>query len=114
MQLCVLHTICSTMINSYHLVNKSYQVYLPSCSYGYYYQYTTRYCVIGPSRWVTRYTTIQVPYKNDGVVNIQSNLWNANHKIGDDRNLYFSDEGLDGGYNHYELYHHKRSYTTYI
>ena len=72
-------------------------------------------CVNGSSgRWITRYATVQVPDKNDGVVSIQSTLWNANHKIGDDRNLYLSDEGLDGGHNHYELYHHKRSYTTYI
>jgi hypothetical protein len=24
---------------------------------------------------------------------------------------YLSDQGPDGGYNHYEIHHHKRSYT---
>jgi pimeloyl-ACP methyl ester carboxylesterase len=112
-----LTTVWSTMINSYRLVNKSYQVYLPSCldrpheGLMFDLELKEKDCVNGPGRWVTRYTTIQVPDKNDGVVSLHSTLWNANHQIGDYRNLYLSDQGLDGGYNHYELYHHKRSYT---
>ena len=69
-------------------------------------------CVNGQvGRWVTRYTTVQVPDKNDGIVNIHSTLWNANQRVDDDKNLYFGDEGPDGGYNHYELRHYQRSYT---
>ena len=54
-------------------------------------------------------------FKNDGVINIHSGLWDKDHAFHDDYNIYFDDKhivnGNDvGGYNHFELRHYKRTY----
>ena len=49
-------------------------------------------------------------FKNDGVVNIHSARWSADDQLDDNENSYFDDVDEDGGYNHFELRHYKRTY----
>lgn len=65
---------------------------------------------------VTRMKKIQIPDKNDGVINIHSGLWSENDNFDDLHNIYMKDveineKGLDeGGYNHFELRNYERAY----
>lgn len=49
-------------------------------------------------------------YKNDGVVSNLSARWSADDQLDDNENSYFDDVDEDGGYNHFELRHYKRTY----
>ena len=49
-------------------------------------------------------------FKNDGVVSNLSARWSADDQLGDNENSYFDDVDEDGGYNHFELRHYKRTY----
>jgi hypothetical protein len=60
-----------------------------------------------------RYETysVQVPDKNDGVVNVHSVVWSKGDNLESTHNFYMNDTDEDGGYNHFELRNHDRAYT---
>ncbi len=74
-------------------------------------------CSSNPNgEWVTKTTYIKHADKSDGVVNIQSALWNADDGFDDLNNSYYpdvllNDNGEDeGGFNHFELRNYERGY----
>lgn len=112
------------LINSYKFQRVSHRFYIPPCNDGddrlpgeffRVVPFDPLECSSNPNgEYITEYTVVQHPDKNDGVVNINSVLWSEDDSFtninNDPHNVYFTDEGDDGGYNHFELRHYFRPY----